>query len=58
MVTGRKLGAFYLTGPALEVFTGLKAAFFRVGFLMHFHLEKPTKIEINVLEYALSGILL
>jgi hypothetical protein len=58
IVIGRKLGALHLTGLALKVFTGLKATFLKVGFLIYFYPEKLTKIKTNALGYILFRILL
>jgi hypothetical protein len=57
-VNGRKIDPFEFKEVAKVAFELLRAFFIRVFMLIHFNSNKPIKIEINILEFAIVGILL
>jgi hypothetical protein len=57
-VNGRKIDFFEFKEIARIVFKLLKAFFTRALILIHFDPNRPIKIEINISEFAIIGILL
>jgi hypothetical protein len=56
-VNGRKIDPFEFKEVAKAAFKLLKAFFTRAPILIHFDPNKSIKIEINISEFAITGIL-
>jgi hypothetical protein len=57
-VNGRKVNLFEFKEIARAAFKLLKIFFTRASILIHFDPSRPIKIKINILKFAMTGILL
>jgi hypothetical protein len=57
-VNGRKIDSFEFKEVAKATFELLKVFFIRALILIYFNPNKSIKIEINILRFAITGILL
>jgi hypothetical protein len=57
-INGRKIDSFKFKEIVRAAFKLLKASFIRASILIHFNPNKSIKIEINISEFAIIGILL
>jgi hypothetical protein len=56
-INGRKAGSFEFIEKEKAVFELLKISFTRAPMLIHFKSDKPIKIETNILNFIIAGIL-
>ena len=54
---GKKASPYIMTDEARKAFKRLKNAFSSILVLQHFDPNKPIRIEMNALEFAIAGIL-
>jgi hypothetical protein len=57
-VNGRKIDFFEFKEIARAAFELLRVFFTRAFILIHFNWNRPIRIEINISEFAIAGILL
>jgi hypothetical protein len=57
-VDGRKIDLFKFKEVVKAAFEFLKAFFIRAPILIHFNPNRSIKIKINILEFAIAGIIL
>jgi hypothetical protein len=56
-INGRKAGPFEFTEKEKATFELLKASFIRAPILIHFKFDKPIKVETNILDFIIIGML-
>jgi hypothetical protein len=57
-VNGRKAGSFEFTEKERTAFEVLRVSFMRAFILIHFKPDKPIRVEINILDFVIAGVLL
>jgi hypothetical protein len=57
-VNGRKINSFKFKEMVRAAFKLLRIFFIRALILIYFNSNKPIRIEIDILEFAITGILL
>jgi hypothetical protein len=57
-VNGRKINSFKFKEVARAAFKLLRAFFTRAPILIHFNSSRPIRIETDISEFAIVGILL
>jgi hypothetical protein len=56
-VNGRKVGPFEFIEKERAAFELLRVFFIRALILIHFKLDRPIRVEINILDFAITGML-
>jgi hypothetical protein len=56
-VNGRKVGPFEFIEKERAAFELLRVFFIRALILIHFKLDRPIRVEINILDFAITGVL-
>jgi hypothetical protein len=56
-INGRKTDPFEFTEKEKAAFELLKASFIRALILIHFKLDSPIRVEINISDFAIIGVL-
>jgi hypothetical protein len=56
-INGRKTGSFEFIEKEKTAFELLKISFIRALILIHFKPDRPIKIETNILNFAIIGML-
>jgi hypothetical protein len=57
-INGRKAGPFEFTEKERIAFELLKAFFIRAFMLIHFKFDKSIRVETDILDFAIAGMLL
>jgi hypothetical protein len=56
-VNGRKAGSFEFIKKERVAFELLKVSFIRVPILIHFKSDRPIKVETDILDFVIAGML-